>query len=102
MPPPNRHHTDIDVDEVFHARDFAAVAAAVPLPAVFVDKSTRVICQGIMGKNSTFHTEQAIEYGTDMVRHRHSILKMQSLHCPGDGLWRSQWGTAPPPHTSAQ
>jgi hypothetical protein len=44
MPPPNRHHTDIDADEVFHARDFAAVPAVVPSPAVFVDKSTRVIC----------------------------------------------------------
>ncbi|KAG0464299.1 hypothetical protein HPP92_020368 [Vanilla planifolia] len=38
-----------------------------PQPAVFVDKNTRVICQGITGKNGTFHTEQAIEYGTKMV-----------------------------------
>lgn len=46
-------------------RGFAA--AAHPPPAVFVDKNTRVICQGITGKNGTFHTEQAIEYGTKMV-----------------------------------
>jgi len=39
-----------------------------PPPAVFVDKNTRVICQGITGKNGTFHTEQAIEYGTKMVQ----------------------------------
>lgn len=41
--------------------------SAPPSPAVFVDKNTRVICQGITGKNGTFHTEQAIEYGTKMV-----------------------------------
>ncbi|KAJ4972479.1 hypothetical protein NE237_005653 [Protea cynaroides] len=47
------------------SRHFAA--ASTPPPAVFVDKNTRVICQGITGKNGTFHTEQAIEYGTKMV-----------------------------------
>jgi len=35
--------------------------------AVFVDKNTRVICQGLTGKQGTFHTEQAIAYGTKMV-----------------------------------
>ena len=35
--------------------------------AVLVDKNTRVICQGITGAQGTFHTEQAIKYGTRMV-----------------------------------
>ena len=35
--------------------------------AVLVDKDTRVICQGITGSQGTFHTEQAIAYGTKMV-----------------------------------
>jgi len=34
---------------------------------VWVDKNTRVICQGITGKHGTFHTQQAIDYGTKMV-----------------------------------
>ncbi len=35
--------------------------------SILVDKNTRVICQGITGSHGTFHTEQAIEYGTKMV-----------------------------------
>ena len=34
---------------------------------VWVDKNTRVICQGLTGKQGSFHTEQAIAYGTNMV-----------------------------------
>jgi succinyl-CoA synthetase alpha subunit len=34
---------------------------------ILVDKTTRVICQGFTGKNGTFHSEQAIAYGTRMV-----------------------------------
>jgi succinyl-CoA synthetase alpha subunit len=35
--------------------------------SVLVDRSTKVICQGFTGKNGTFHSEQAIAYGTKMV-----------------------------------
>ena len=34
--------------------------------SVLVDRNTRVICQGITGAQGTFHTEQAIAYGTKM------------------------------------
>jgi succinyl-CoA synthetase alpha subunit len=35
--------------------------------SILVDRSTKVICQGLTGAQGTFHTEQAIAYGTAMV-----------------------------------
>jgi succinyl-CoA synthetase alpha subunit len=35
--------------------------------SILIDKNTKVITQGMTGKTGTFHTQQALAYGTQMV-----------------------------------
>jgi len=48
------------------ARFFSSAAGSTK-PHVWVNKYTKVICQGITGKQGTFQTEQALQYHTQMV-----------------------------------
>jgi len=50
------------------ARCFSSSARAASTTAkVWVDKNTKLVVQGFTGKQGTFHSEQAIAYGTQVV-----------------------------------
>ncbi|MDH4126620.1 MAG: succinate--CoA ligase subunit alpha, partial [Gammaproteobacteria bacterium] len=35
--------------------------------SILVDKNSKIVCQGITGSQGTFHSEQCIAYGTQLV-----------------------------------
>ena len=42
-------------------------SSAKPLMSVLIDGNSKIVCQGITGNQGSFHTEQCIEYGTQVV-----------------------------------
>lgn len=51
--------------------------------SILIDKNTKVICQGFTGGQGTFHSEQALAYGTQLVG---GLLRVKAvppiLDCP--------------------
>ena len=48
-------------------RPLRTESSAKPLMSVLIDGNSKIVCQGITGNQGSFHTEQCIEYGTQVV-----------------------------------
>ena len=47
--------------------------------SILVNKDSRIVCQGITGRQGSFHTEQCIEYGTQVVVYSPQLLQLGAL-----------------------
>lgn len=49
------------------SKTLSRMFSTAPAPNVWVNKHTKVICQGMTGSQGTYQTQQALEYHTQMV-----------------------------------
>ena len=58
--------------------------------SILVDQNTRLIVQGITGREGTFHTEQMLEYGTNVVAGVTPGKGGQNVLTPSERPWKQQ------------
>ncbi|KAG0349532.1 succinate-CoA ligase, alpha subunit, partial [Podila minutissima] len=57
----------IVAQRMFSNSSKAAASYDKTVKNMLINKNTKVVCQGFTGKQGTFHSKQAIDYGTNMV-----------------------------------